>query len=60
MHELNMDDLTDVDIEGLIHKTVKGDWIAFFDDVERAMRVKVDYCPWCGIALTESHEGHKH
>jgi len=55
-----MDDLTDVDIEGLIHKTVKGDWIAFFDDVERAMRVKVDYCPWCGIALTESHEGHKH
>jgi len=52
------EDLTEDEIEGLIFKTVKGEWVAFFDSGDRVLRCKVDYCPWCGKALKAT--GHTH
>jgi len=54
------EDLTEDEIEGLIFKTVKGVWVAFFDSGDRVLRCKVDYCPWCGKALKASDTGHTH
>jgi len=43
----NMEDLTEENIEGVIFKTNKGEWVAFFNTGDQEMRVRVDFCPWC-------------
>ena len=53
-------DLTGEDIEGVIFKTDRGAWVAFFDNNGQSMRCKVDYCPWCGKGLRSSDKGHTH
>ncbi len=50
--QLLIRDLSEPNIEGVIYKTEKGIWVAFFmTDEGVVLRVQVDYCPWCGKEL---------
>lgn len=48
------------EIEGILWKNEKGEWVANFGEPTfdlkgeqkgRYMKVRVDYCPWCGRRL---------